>query len=146
MTRSKVRGRVFLQAWVTPAQAKQIELFLAGYDKGVRAILAAQRLTAARRRQLEAEIDELAAMKKNEAIVAVSEAEAQGAPSMRLDAKTVAKLISLSVRQVCHLAQLGRIPGAELENTPRGPVWRFRRKPRVLPAPRPPGRPKGIGK
>lgn len=58
--------------------------------------------------------------------------------------KAAVKLLSLSPRQVRHLAQLGRIPGAGLEETPRGPVWVFRRKPRILPPERPPGRrPKG---
>lgn len=59
---------------------------------------------------------------------------------MKFDIKSAAKLLSLSERQIRHLAQLGRIPGAERQETPRGPVWVFRRKPRVLPVPR--GRPR----
>ncbi len=54
---------------------------------------------------------------------------------MKRDTKAVAKELSLSERQVRHLAELGRIPGAERQDTPRGAVWVFRRKPRIL-APR----------
>lgn len=61
---------------------------------------------------------------------------------MKRDTKAVAKELSLSERQVRHLAQLGRIPGAERQDTPRGAVWVFRRKPRILPPARPPGRQK----
>ncbi len=61
---------------------------------------------------------------------------------MKLYTHEVARLLGRSPRQVTHLAQLGRIPGAALENAPRGAVWVFRIKPRVLPSARPPGRPR----
>jgi hypothetical protein len=47
-----------------------------------------------------------------------------------------AERLGLSPRQTRHLAALGRIPGAELRDTERGPVWVFTRAPKVLPPPR----------
>lgn len=61
---------------------------------------------------------------------------------MKLYTHEVGRLLGRSQRQVTHLAKLGRIPGAEIEETPRGRVWVFRRKPSVLPPARPPGRPR----
>jgi hypothetical protein len=54
-----------------------------------------------------------------------------------------ARLLNLSPRQTRHLAALGRIPGAEIQETTRGPVWVFTQAPKVLPAPRRAGRDEG---
>jgi hypothetical protein len=58
----------------------------------------------------------------------------------RLTTAQAAELLDLSARQTRHLAALGRIPGAKLRDTARGPVWVFTRPPEVLPPPRPAGR------
>jgi hypothetical protein len=50
-----------------------------------------------------------------------------------LTTSEASKVLGLSPRQTRHLAALGRIPGAKLQETTRGPVWVFTRAPKVLP-------------
>lgn len=61
---------------------------------------------------------------------------------MTLSTQEAARLLGLSPRQTRHLAALGRIPGAEIQETTRGPVWIFTQAPKVLP-PRRAGRDEG---
>jgi hypothetical protein len=57
-----------------------------------------------------------------------------------LSTQEAAAALNLSPRQTRHLAALGRIPGAKLQETTRGPVWVFTKAPKVLPPPRHPER------